>query len=72
MIPSINAINGQNFTFQHNAPKHTARIVQNFLQENNNNNNNNPLLVPKIPSIWVERVKIQFTLQFTFMVHNFT
>lgn len=36
MIPSINAVYGQNFTFQHdNAPIHTARIVQNFLQENN-------------------------------------
>lgn len=36
MIPSVNAIYGQNYTFQHdNSPIHTARIVQNFLQENN-------------------------------------
>jgi len=36
MIPSINAVYGANFIFQHdNAPIHTARIVQNFLQENN-------------------------------------
>ena len=36
MIPSVNAVYGQNFTFQQdNAPIHTAGIVQNFFQENN-------------------------------------
>ena len=36
MIPSINAVYGQNFTFQlDNAPTHTARLGQNLSQENN-------------------------------------
>lgn len=35
MIPSVGAVYGQDFVFQHdNAPIHTARIVQEYLQDN--------------------------------------
>lgn len=68
MIPSVGAVYGQDFIFQHdNAPIHKARIVQNYLEENHIRvlpwPSKSPDINP-IENVWGEMAKFMYK-------HNF-